>query len=142
MNRVTNPLLMIIPESALGPALMLMIVVGGLVVMVGKRAQGFAIVLTAIAIPFINFAIELLMNDVFDALPDSWVTPVSWLIMAVAYLALAISLIVFLVGEKVWREAMAHVVAAAIKGTLRILFWSPFTLIWLPVVAFLVWRTT
>jgi hypothetical protein len=74
--------------------------------------------------------VEALMNDLFAAVPDQWVKPLAWLIMGVAYLAVAVSLIVLLVGQKAWDNARGQLVADGLKQLLRLLFWWPVLVVW------------
>ena len=140
MNRITNPLLMLVPEESMPQVLVLMIMIGGLLMVVGARRSGLALVLTAISLPFITHIVEALMNHVFDAVPDWAVQPLAWALMAVAYLALAVSLIVLLVGERVWRDVKTQLAVRAIVGLFSLVFWWPAMLIWVPALAYFMWR--
>ena len=140
MNRFINPWLMLMPAEAMGPALVLMIMVGGMMVMVGARRAGLALVYTAIALPFITVVAEILMNEVFTAVPDGLVQPLAWGMMGIAYLTLAGMLMVMLFGQKASGGVLTILLADAIKGLLRLLFWWPLMLLWVPAVAYFAWR--
>ena len=139
MNRFINPWLMLMPAEAMGPALVLMIMVGGMMVVVGARRAGLALVYTAIALPFITVVAEILMNEVFTAVPDGLVQPLAWGMMGIAYLTLAGMLMVMLFGQKTSGGVLTILLADAIKGLLRLLFWWPLMLLWVPAMAYLAW---
>lgn len=140
MNRITNPLLMIVPEAALNSVLVLMIVAGGLMIVAGARRLGGSLVVLAIAMPLISVVIEALFNDFFDALPDGLVQPVAWLIMAIAYFALGYALLQLLVGQEAIDAAKGQLLADAIRGLLRLFFRWQLMVLWVPALAYLLWR--
>ena len=140
MNRFINPWLMLMPAEAMGPTLVLMIMVGGRMVMVGARRAGLALVYTAIALPFITVVVEALMNEVFAAVPAGLVRPLAWGMMGIANLTLAGMLMVMLFGQKISSGVLTVLLADAIKGLLRLLFWWPLMLLWVPAVAYFAWR--
>jgi hypothetical protein len=139
MNRISNPLLMLIPEQALGPLLLLMLVGGGLLITVGARRAGGALVTLAIAIPFITVVVEALFNDLFAALPEGLVQPVAWLIMLVFYAVLGFMLLKLVVGQKAIDQAKGQLIADATKGLLKLMFRLPVMLLWVPVMGYLMW---
>ena len=100
---------------------------------------GLALVYTAIALPFITVVAEILMNEVFTAVPDGLVQPLAWGMMGIAYLTLAGMLMVMLFGQKASGGVLTILLADAIKGLLRLLFWWPLMLLWVPAMAYLAW---
>jgi hypothetical protein len=138
LSRITNPLLMVVPAELLGSLVFAMIVIGGLMLVVGARQRGLALVGLAIAIPIISVIVEALMNDVFTMVPDSLVLPVAWLIMGVAYLMLLAAFVKMVFGEKAVDHAKGELLASAIKGVLRVIFWWPVMLTWMALVAYAV----
>ena len=47
MNKTFNPFLMLVPEAILGPALTVLMMISGLLIIVGARRQGVALLVTA-----------------------------------------------------------------------------------------------
>ena len=139
MTRITNPLLMVVPMELLGLVMVGMIVVGGLMTILGARKGGLALVGLAIALPFISVVVEVLMNEVFTAVPERLVLPLAWLIMAIAYLLLFGAFVTALFGRQAVDHAKGDLLASAVKGVFRFLFWWPAMIVWLPLLAFLVW---
>lgn len=138
MNRVTNPLLMIMPEAALWPLLTLMMMAGGLLMVVGARRAGIVLFVTAIAIPIITLFVELLLDSVFSAMPDSLVQPVAWLITAICYGMTAMALITLLFGQRAVDDAKGRLLADAVKGAFRLMFRWQIMLVWGGVLLYLV----
>lgn len=139
MNRVTNPLMMVLPEEAMGTVLALMIVGGGLLIVVGARKTGGSLVGLAIAMPFISVAIEALMNEFFYALPEGLVQPVAFFIMVLVYAALGYALLKVLLGQEAIDQAKGQLLADAVKGLLRLMFRWPVMLLWVPALAYFTW---
>lgn len=136
MSRITNPLLMVVPPELLGLLVFAMIVLGGLMLVVGARQRGLALVGLAVAIPFISVVVEALMNDVFTMVPDALVLPLAWLIMGVAYVMLLAAFVKLVFGEKAVDHAKGELLASALKGVLRLLLWWPVMLAWMALVAY------
>lgn len=136
MSRITNPLLMVVPPELLGLLVFAMIVLGGLMLVVGARQRGLALVGVAVAIPFISVVVEALMNDVFTMVPDALVLPLAWLIMGVAYVMLLAAFVKLVFGEKAVDHAKGELLASALKGVLRLLLWWPVMLAWMALVAY------
>ena len=122
MSNASNLLFLLIPEALYGPMLLCLIVGGGFALMLGYAAQGKALILTAIALPLVSFIVEVLMNEMFMALPGWLVTPVAMLLMLNVYLMIAWALIKLVFGQKAVEEAKGHLLADAIKGVLRMTF--------------------
>lgn len=141
VNRIGNPLLMLVPPELLGLVVAAMVVAGGLMIVVGSRQRGSALVGLAIAIPFISVIVEALMNDVFTMVPDALVLPLAWLIMGAAYVMLLAGLVTMVFGQKAVDHAKGELLASALKGVLRVLFWWPATLVWVSLMAYAVWAT-
>ena len=130
MNRLTNPVLLLVPEEALGAVLVLFLVLGGICMMVGARRASIALIATAIAVPFITVVMEAMFNELFAALPPALVKIVAWFVLGVVYLVIFGALMSFLFGEKTWESAKGQLLADAIKGVLRIAFSWPLLFVW------------
>lgn len=129
---------MVVPPELLGLLMFAMIVAGGLMLVVGARQRGLALVGVAVAIPFISVVVEALMNDVFTMVPDALVLPLAWLIMGVAYVMLLAAFVKLVFGEKAVDHAKGELLASALKGVLRLLLWWPVMLAWMALVAYAV----
>ena len=127
---------MVVPPELLGLLVFAMIVLGGLMLVVGARQRGLALVGVAVAIPFISVVVEALMNDVFTMVPDALVLPLAWLIMGVAYVMLLAAFVKLVFGEKAVDHAKGELLASALKGVLRLLLWWPVMLAWMALVAY------
>jgi len=141
LNRITNPLLMVVPPELLGLLVAAMIVVGGILLVIGARQRGLALVALAVAIPFISVVVEALMNDVFTSVPDALVLPLAWLIMGVAYVVLLVALVRMVFGEKAVDHAKGELLTWMLKGLLRLLVWWPVMLVWVSLVAYAAFAT-
>ncbi|MGQ0700465.1 MAG: hypothetical protein ACT4PZ_19775 [Panacagrimonas sp.] len=139
MNRIGNPLFMIIPEEAVGLLVAAMIAVGGLMIVVGARTAGKAVVLGGIAIPFVSVVVSALMNDFFTALPEDLIMPVAWLIMGVTYFVIGAMLLRFVFGDQAVEDAKGILLADVIRALFRFLIWWPVLLIWGGATAYMVW---
>ena len=122
MSRATNPLTMLIPAQLLGLAMLTMLVGGGLAMILGARRTGQALVLTAIALPFVRVLVQALTNSLSDAMPEWLVTPAAMLFMLVSCLMVGWALIKLVFGHKAVEEAKGHLLADALKGLLRMMF--------------------
>ena len=140
MNRLGNPILLLVPHEALGAALMLFLVAGGLCMIVGARRAATGLIATAIAVPFVSVVIEALFNELFAVLPPWLVQVVAWLVLAVVYLIVLGAFMSFVFGQRVWDETKAHLLADAIKGLLRLAFSWPLLLVWAALAIYLWWR--
>lgn len=138
MSRITNPLLMVVPAELLAVIVFAMLVVAGLMLVVGARKRGFALIGIAIAIPLIAVIVEALINDVFTMVPDAMVLPLAWLIMGAAYVMLFFAFVRMVFGEKAIDHAKGELLASAFKGVLRLLFWWPVMLVWVSLLAYAV----
>jgi hypothetical protein len=136
MNRITNPLLVLVPAELLGLIIFFLLVVGGLLITAGARATGKALVFTAIAIPFISVLVQVLMNAFFASLPEALIMPVAWFIMFIAYGMSAMVAIRFLFGDKAVEEAKGQLLADTVKGVLKLLFKWPVMLVWMGALIF------
>ena len=99
MNRVADPLLMLIPEAAMGPVILFLFIAGGLALIVGARRAGKALIITAIALPIMSFLFERLMDILFANLPDALVLPVAWATMVATGLMVVWAIIRLIFGE-------------------------------------------
>lgn len=139
MNRIANPLLMILPEAAIAPLLVLLLVGGGLLITAGARRTGGTMVTLAIAIPFIMVIVGALFNDFFAALPEALVQPIAWLIMGAFYAVLGLILLKLVVGQKAIDAAKGRLLAVAIKWPTKLIFRWPVMLVWVSTLAYLMW---
>jgi hypothetical protein len=138
MNRISNPILLLVPHEALGALLILFLVLGGLCRIVGARRASTGLIATAIAIPFATVIVEALFNELFAVLPPSLVKIVAWCVMGIVYLVIFGSLMSFLFGEGVWGHAKGQLLADSIKGILRFALTWPLLLVWV-VLALYLW---
>lgn len=122
MNATSNLLLMFLPEALLGPLLVGLIVVGGLAMVLGFRRQGLALVVAAVAFPFVAVLVEATLNEVFAAIHPALVVPASMLLMLVVFLAMGGALIKAVFGQRAVDEAKGHLLADACRWTLRRIF--------------------
>lgn len=132
---------MVVPPELLGLLVAAMIVVGGILLVIGARQRGLALVALAVAIPFISVVVEALMNDVFTSVPDALVLPLAWLIMGVAYVVLLVALVRMVFGEKAVDHAKGELLTWMLKGLLRLLVWWPVMLVWVSLVAYAAFAT-
>lgn len=139
MNRFANPILMIIPAELMGLLVIGMLVCGGLAIVVGARAFGSKLVIGAIALPFIMFLMEALMNDLFTAMPDFLVMPVAFLITALFWLMLGWAVLRLIFGQTVLDNAVGILLADAIRAGVRPVLSRPLVLIGGLLVAYLLW---
>ena len=122
MNRVADPLLMLIPEAAMGPVILFLFIAGGLALIVGARRAGKALIITAIALPIMSFLFERLMDILFANLPDALVLPVAWATMVATGLMVVWAIIRLIFGQEAITEAKGHLLADAVRAILRRLF--------------------
>lgn len=125
MNRITNPLIMVLPEESLGLMIAGMLVVGGLLIAAGARRPGTALVVGAIAIPFVSVLVEAVLNDFFELLPPGLVQPIASMIMLWVYIAIAMAMVRLVFGDKAVEEAKGILLADAAKQIFKFLFWWP-----------------
>lgn len=122
MSNISNLLFLIIPESLFGPMLLFLFVAGGFALILGFVRLGKGLIFTAIALPLISFVFEILMNEMFSALPSWLVTPVAMLLMLIVYFMIGWTLIKMVFGARAVEEAKGHLLADAIKSVLRMIF--------------------
>jgi hypothetical protein len=139
MNRFTNPILMIIPPELFGLIVVGMLICGGLAITVGARKLGKGLVLGAIALPFVMFIVEALMNDLFAAIPEALIMPVAFLITVTAWIMLGLALLRLVFGQAVLSNAGGIILAETIRGGARLLFSRPIVLIGALVFAYFYW---
>lgn len=130
MNRLSNPILLLVPHEALGAVLILFLVLGGLCRIVGARRASTGLIATAIVVPIATVVVEVLFNELFAVLPPSLVKIVAWLVMGIVYLVIFGTLMNFLFGEEAWGHAKGQLLADSIKGILRIAISWPLLLVW------------
>ena len=130
MNRLTNPVLMLVPHELLGGFLLIFLVMGGICRIVGAKQASTSLIVTAIAIPFVTVVVEALFNELFAVLPLWLVKIVAWLVLVTVYLRIFGALMTLLFGQRVWGETKSHLLADAIKTALRIVFSWPLIFLW------------
>lgn len=139
MNTTTNILFLLIPEELVGTLLLFMLVAGGLAFIVGARRIGKALVISAIAFPFISVVVSALMNDFFASLPPDLVMPIALLVMVALYIAIGWMIIKAIFGQKAVDHAKGELLADGAKALIRLSFskWgllallSAFILVWI-----------
>lgn len=137
MNRLTNPMLLLVPHEALGGVLLLFLVLGGICRIVGARRASTGLIAMAIAVPLVTVMMEVLFNELFAVLPPSLVRIVAWLVMIVVYVVIFGALMSFLFGQRSWEEAKGQLLANSVKGVLRIAVSWPLLLVWVVLAAYL-----
>ena len=140
MNRLTNPVLLLVPHEALGAVLLLFLVLGGLCRVVGAKKASTGLLLAALAVPIVSVVVEALFNELFAILPPWLVRIVAWLVLVLVYIVIAGALMSLVFGQRVWDEAKAHLLADAIKGLLRLTFSWPLVPVWSVLIMYLLWR--
>lgn len=130
MNRLTNPILLLVPHEALGAVLVLFLILGGMCRIVGARRASTILIATAIAVPFVTVVIEAIFNELFAILPPSLVKPAAWFVIAVVYIIIFGALMSSLFGERTWEHAKGQLLADSIQGLLRIALSWPLLLVW------------
>jgi hypothetical protein len=139
MNRITNPILLIIPSELFGLIVVGMLICGGLAITVGARKLGKGLVMGAIALPFVMFIVEALMNDLFAAMPDALVMPVAFLITVTVWVMLGWAVLRFVFGQAVLDNARGILLADALRASARPLLSRPLLLIGGLFLAYFVW---
>lgn len=137
MNRLTNPMLLLVPHEALGGVLLLFLVLGGICRIVGARRASTGLIAMAIAVPLVTVVMEALFNELFAVLPPSLVRIVARLVMIVVYVVIFGALMIFLFGQRSWDEAKGHLLADSVKSVLRIAVSWPLLLVWAVLAAYL-----
>ena len=140
MNRLANPLLMLIPLEAIPALMVLLMVIGGGLIAVGFRRAGWTAVISAIAIPVILAVVGMMFDSLFAALPEGWVRPIGWLISAIFYVGSFWALIKFVFGQKAIDEAKGQLLADAVRGLVRLMFRWPVFLVCGGLIAYLTWK--
>lgn len=125
MDRAINPLLMLVPAEMLGVASVLLLVAGGLAIIIGLRRAGWAMVVIGIALPVMMVVLDALMGSMFLLLPDMLVLPIAMAMIALSYLLLGWGLVKMLFGQRAVDAAKGHLLADAVKGTLKLMFTWP-----------------
>ena len=137
MNRLGNPILLLVPHEALGAVLTLFLVAGGLCMIVGARRAATGLIAAAIAVPFVSVVVEALFNELFAVMPPWLVQIVAWLVLALVYLIILGAFLSFVFGQRVWDETKSHLIADAIKGLFRLAFSWPMLLVWVALATYL-----
>lgn len=122
MSNVLNFLLLVVPDSLLGSVLTLLVIAGGFAMILGFRAHGTALVVTAVAIPIVSAAIEAVTDELFTIMDGRLVVPISMAALLLVYLAIGWGLIKLVFGQRAIDEAKGHLLADAAKGVLRMAF--------------------
>lgn len=139
MNRFANPILMIIPAEMMGLLVTGMLICGGLAIVIGARKLGSKLVIGAIALPFIMLLIEALMDDLFAAMPDFLIMPLSFLITILVWILLGWAMLRLMFGQAVLDNARGILLADAIRAGARPVLSRPLVLIGCLLVAYLMW---
>lgn len=122
MSTTTNLLFLLVPEELVGTLLLFMLIAGGFAFIVGARRAGKALVVSAIAFPFISVIVSALFNDFFEALPPSLMMPVALLLMAVLYVSIGWMIIKATFGQKAVDHAKGELLADGVRAALRLMF--------------------
>ena len=122
MNTTTNILFLLIPEELVGTLLLFMLIAGGFAFIVGARRAGKALVISAIAFPFISVIVSALFNDFFAALPPALVMPVAFVVMAVLYVSIGWMIIKGIFGQKAVDHAKGELLADGVRASFRLMF--------------------
>ena len=78
--------------------------------------------ITGMSLPLVLVLVEALMNDLFMALPEWLVMPVSMAITIIIYLLIGGALLKLVFGQKAIDEAKGHLLADAARWILRRVF--------------------
>lgn len=119
MNSATNLFLLLLPPELLGLLTVAVIIAGGFLVMIGARRKGTALVVTGMSLPLVLILVEALMNDLFTALPEWLVIPVSVAITTIIYLLVVWAFVKLVFGQRAIDEAKGHLLADAARWILR-----------------------
>lgn len=122
MSQATNLLFLLLPPELLIPFVTLTVMAGGLLIVVGARQKGTALVIAGISLPIVMLAVELLMTEFFMALPEPLIAPVATAIMILLYAMIGWPLFKWIVGQKAVDEAKGQLLADAVKWLLRQIF--------------------
>lgn len=139
MNRISNPLLMIVPFELLGLLLGGMIMLGGFFIMISATQKGKAIIITALLIPIAAVVVQAMMESFFATLPEDLVWPVYWFIMVIIYAAMGVMLARMLFGKKTITEWRNRMLVSILAASARFLFKWPVMLLWLGGLLYLFW---
>lgn len=131
MDRAVNLALIMIPTEIMGPALALLLMLGGFCMVVGARKAATGLITTAITFPFIVVIVEALFNDFFAAIPAQYTQLAVWLVLGVSYLLIFGRLMSFLFGRRVWDDAKGNLLAYAIRRVFILAFSWQFLIIWI-----------
>ena len=142
MNRVTNPILMLVPYEVLGSVLLLFLVLGGLCMIVGAKKAAYGLIATAVAVPFVSVVVEAIFTGLFSFMPPWMVQVTAWLILILIYIAIFAGLMSLLFGQRAWDHAKGHLLADAIKALARMAFRWQMIPLWLGLAALIWWRNS
>lgn len=137
MNRITEPLLLLVPDELIGSVLVLLIMLGGFCMMLGAKKTAMALIIMAISFPFISVLVEMVFSEFFAMLPEAYIKPASWLVVGICYLMMFGVLMKTFFGEKAWDQAKGELLADAIKWLLRKAFSLPMLIVWVGLVGYL-----
>ena len=104
---------------------------------VGAKKAASGLIATALAVPFVNVAAEVVFAGLFAYMPPWMVQAVAWLVLIVVYVALFAGLMSLIFGQRVWDEAKGHLLADAIKSLVRLAVSWPMLVLWLCFAAYL-----
>lgn len=130
MNRLGHTTLTLIPDQFLGLALTFLLVLGGFFLILGARKTAIALIVMAIATPFLGAFFQAVFNDLETLLPPLVMKILSWAVLIVVGLSIVSGVIVLLFGKRSWEEAKAQLIADSIKTIARMVFSIPALIIW------------
>ncbi len=130
MNRLGHTTLTLIPDQFLGLALTFLLVLGGFFLILGARKTAIALIVMAIATPFLGAFFQAVFNDLETLLPPLVMKALSWAVLIVVGLSIVSGVIVLLFGKRSWEEAKAQLIADGIKSIARMAFSKPALIIW------------
>ncbi len=130
MNRLGHTTLTLIPDQFLGLALTFLLVLGGFFLILGARKTAIALIVMAIATPFLGAFFQAVFNDLETLLPPLVMKVLSWAVLIVVGLSIVSGVIVLLFGKRSWEEAKAQLIADSIKTIARMTFSIPALIIW------------
>lgn len=119
MNSSQKTLLMFFSGDALSLILTGLIMVGGILVMMGKPQKGFALVLAAISFPFVLLFKEALRNDLLLALPEGMRGPVSFFFAVIIGIVVLLAVLRMLLGKEIFAMTVSQTIGTLLADLIR-----------------------
>jgi hypothetical protein len=119
MNSSQKTLLMFFSGDALSLILTGLIMVGGILVMIGKPQKGFALVLGALSLPFILLFKETLRNELLLALPEGLRGPVSFIFAGIIGIVLLLAVARMLLGKEIYAMTVSQTIGTLLADLIR-----------------------